>query len=705
MVIFIIQMTFFGMILLEYFGIHLPYLLQIIGFIFLTFIPGILILRILKLHKLSDITVPLYTIGLSLATLIFTGFCINLIFPLYGVSRPISLWPLIFSINIIVVILSFFAYSRDRSYSSFEYIHLEEIIAKPVLPIFLFPFIAIGGAYLFNADGNNGILMIILPLIAFVPIIILFTESIQDKYFPIIIFILAITLLYSRSLISTYIWGWDINSEYYFTNIVIENGVWDLTFFGNLNAMLSLTMLGPIYSIMLSMDLDKVFKIIYPLIFAFVPLGLYAIFQKLTEKKVAFLACYFFISFFVFFNEMLQLARQEIAELFLVLIILSTIDSDLNKFSKSIFFLLFSSSLVVSHYGLSYLYLIILLITSVIAIVGYHLISQKYVDQIFVWFSGKPGYRNEIDLKKYFFSSGIFSFAEVFYYCGFLLIWYIYISGSSSFRSLITIGSRIISGASTEFLNPETTQGLALIKASDFSIIHEISKDMQILTILLIIIGFLGSVVLYKKIRINFRYLLLSFGALCLCAGGLILPYFSSSLNTSRVYQICLIFLAPFCIIGGIIVFQILIKFLSTSHENHCNKISLQILSVFFAVFLLFNSSWIYEISNDQPSALLNNAIDAPIVNVQQVAGAVWLTDKSTEKSIFVDTYRQLFFIRIFGKKVQYITDPNKMPQQSYIFLGNFNIVNNNIYGFDPSFFLTNRSLIYDSGGAEVFYR
>lgn len=705
--ILVIQIAMWCAVGLDVTKLHIPIIGQLVSFFYLTFVPGIIILRILKLHKLDNINVILYSVGLSLSTLMFTGFFMNTIFPLFGISRPISLYSLVYTISILVIILIIFAYIRDRSFSSHEQIIFEDTLSPPVLVLSLFPLLAIVGAHLFNSDGNNIVLMILLLLIALVPIIIVFTKFLHENYFPYIIFVLSITLLYSRSLVSAYIWGWDINAEYYVVNTVIQNSIWDSTLFGNLNAMLSLTMLGPFYSIILNMSLDAVFKIVYPLLFALVPLGLYGIFRKQMDSKVTFLACFFFISFFVFYNEMLQLARQEIAELFLVLIILSMIDNKLNKFFKSVFFITFSSSLIVSHYGLSYLFLLILIIAWTIATVGYYLFSREYTVRFFVWFQRKSGYQNMIDLKKYFFRPGLFSFGEVFYYTAFLIIWYVYTASSSPIISVLRIGQHVTASISTEFLNPETTEGLSLVTTTNLSVIHEIGKDIHMLTIFFIIIGFLSCVILYKKLQLDLRYLFLSFGALCLCMGGLVLPYFSSSLNTSRVYQISLIFLAPFCVLGGITVFQIITNFFRLSKTYHHIKISLRILSIFFAVFLLINSSWFYEIANDNPSRFLNDTVDFPIVNAPQVAGALWLTNLVNAKSIYTDDLRRPFFDRIYGseKWINLITDPNEMPNQSYIFLGSFNIRNNRVYAdLDPRYMLTNESRIYNNGGAEVYY-
>ena len=54
-VILSIQLALWGVIGLDAMGIQIPIIRQLIGFIYLTFVPGILILRILKLHNLGNI--------------------------------------------------------------------------------------------------------------------------------------------------------------------------------------------------------------------------------------------------------------------------------------------------------------------------------------------------------------------------------------------------------------------------------------------------------------------------------------------------------------------------------------------------------------------------------------------------------------------------------------------------------------------------
>jgi uncharacterized membrane protein len=220
-------LAFWGSIFLDTLDFSIPLIRQITGFLILTFVPGILILRILRIHHLGAVKTNVYAAGISLATLMFAGFFVNIVYPLFGIFRPFSLWPLVATISVLVGILCFLAWFRDWDFAAPISINLHEILSPPVLALSLLPFGAIAGTYLMNFYDTNTLQMILLPIIALVPVVIVCTRFIPEKYYSYAVFSVAITLLYHTALISTHIWGWDIQYEYYLTNTVIQNSFWD----------------------------------------------------------------------------------------------------------------------------------------------------------------------------------------------------------------------------------------------------------------------------------------------------------------------------------------------------------------------------------------------------------------------------------------------------------------------------------------------
>ena len=88
-------------------GLDLPFLRQIISFIYLTFVPGYILLKFLKLKEMKTVDMILFSVGLSIAFLMFVGFVINQLFLGIGVLKPLSTIPLTLTLSILTLILFF----------------------------------------------------------------------------------------------------------------------------------------------------------------------------------------------------------------------------------------------------------------------------------------------------------------------------------------------------------------------------------------------------------------------------------------------------------------------------------------------------------------------------------------------------------------------------------------------------------------------
>jgi uncharacterized membrane protein len=203
-VVLAVQLALWGVISLDATGFQIPILRQFIGFIYLTFIPGIIIHRILKLHKQGNIETLLYTVGLSIATLMFTGLFMNYIYPFFGISGPISFTPLIITISAVVLVLCVLCYVRDKDFSNPSFIDFGEIISPPALFLCVIPFLAIFGTYLVNFHHNNILLMFLIVILAIIALLIAFDKLIPKDLYPLAIIAIAISLLYHHSLIQGY---------------------------------------------------------------------------------------------------------------------------------------------------------------------------------------------------------------------------------------------------------------------------------------------------------------------------------------------------------------------------------------------------------------------------------------------------------------------------------------------------------------------
>ena len=730
-VILAIQLATWGVIGLDALGLQIPILRQFIGFIYLTFIPGIIILRVLKLHKLGNVETLLYTVGLSIVTLMFTGLFMNTIYPLFGVSGPISITPLIITISIIVLVLCILSYVRDKDFSDPNYIDIKDVFSPPALFLCLIPFLSIFGTYLVNFHHSNILLLFLIIIIALIVLLIGFDKFIPKNLYPVAVFVIAISILFHRWLISMYLTGWDVNVEYHLSNLVKMNGIWDSTMYGTCNAMLSVVMLPTIYSIISNMDLTWVFKVIDPLLFSLVPLGLYRIFQKQADDKIAFLSCFFFMSFLGFYS--ISPGRQWIAELFLVLLITAMIDKDMNKIKQSFLFIVFGVSLVVSHYGTSYIYMFCLISAWLILASMNRPAMQRLGDDIHSKFSRTREklalVGNPISLK---IEDITIHSTFVLLFITFALSWYMYVSSSSAFDTIVHIGDHIASSIYTDFLNPEAVEGLQMMLAKPQpGLLHEVNRVINYLNQIFIIIGGIVLLLKYRELKFERDYVAFSMINLAILFACISLPFFASSLNMDRVYHITLIFLAPFCVIGGITVLRLLSRIVKVSWTNKSLRTSLKVLSVYFVIFMLYQTGFVYEVMEGHSGSIslsqgwikeYGDTRDKAILYAayypdQDIFGVKWISkNRNNESQIHADEWhRDLVFWSYGMMPDEYVlTNTTKVKESSYIYLGYPNVRYGFMYGSDwlqywnitdISPLLDECGRIYSNGGAQVYYR
>lgn len=698
-----IQIAFWGLIGLDILGFPIPFLRQFVGFVYLTFIPGILILRVLKLHNLNLVELFLYAMGLSIAITMFTGFLVNAICPLVGLDSPLSLYPLVISISGVVIILVALCLRDWRC--NISALHRDPIEISPsVVLLLILPMLSIVGTYFVNIYCNSIILWILIPLIALVPYLILFNR-IPERLYPLAIFCISLSLLYHTTLISNYIWGWDINVEYYFANLVLLNSQWDPSIPGNVNAMLSVVMIAPLYSILLNADLTSIFKIIYPFFFSFLPLVLYSIYRKQTNMKIAFLSCFFFVSYQFFYINAPTGGRQEVAELFLGLILFLLFDNSLNRFKKSLLLVIFMCSLIVSHYGTSYLFILVLLG------VWFFMYLIKHI---------KPSKVSYSDLipTTFFLLTICFTVA-----------WYGYFSDASAFNTIIRIGDHISSNIFSDFLNSESSQGMQLVlSGASYGLMVHLEKYVQLIAIFFIAIGILwmlfhnGS----EGVRFGTLYTVFCLGYFSLNIASLVVPFFAVQLNTWRIYHLTLIVLSPLVIVGGTYLFKLL-----TRRHMQFSRLPLVIVSVFLTVFLLFNSAWIYGIADEYPMGLRSLALYQNSVAQgddfgrnelyvgyyldQDVYSVEWLAKyRKPDNTIYADSGRKTLIFQSYGMLPgQKVMTNTTSLNNAYLYLGYPNVKYGIMRGVGYEYWyihqiapdLSDANLLYENGGAKVIYR
>src|SRR3989344_7255904 len=131
--------------LLILFNLNFFYIRAILAFIFIITIPGLLIMLCLKIRNIGFWEYLVYTVGLSIAFIMFAGLHANWTLPALGITdKPLSLTPILIEFNIIFLILGLFAYKLnsdlkcDLKFPKFSW--LDRIFM--IIPMF-FPLMAV----------------------------------------------------------------------------------------------------------------------------------------------------------------------------------------------------------------------------------------------------------------------------------------------------------------------------------------------------------------------------------------------------------------------------------------------------------------------------------------------------------------------------------------------------------------------------------
>lgn len=679
--------------------LDIPVARQIVGFIYLTFLPGFVFLKLVKLDKLDPLEVVLFSVGASVAFLMIAGLFLDFFATMFGFSRPLSLLPIMLFFNGAILIGGIIAYLK-RENETVKTWSLEPIKRYPFVLLYLgLPIVSVIGAMFVNINGSNIILLFMVLLIALLFTLSVFsTRLLPSKLYPVAIFTIALALLFHASLISKYIipYASDVPGEYFLFYTAQSNAHWSpvLSFLGNIggryNNMLSITILPTVYSTILNIDSNLLFKLLYPLLFSFVPVGLYQIWQKYVDKKYAFIAAFLLMVQMTFYNEMLGLNRQIVAELFFVLLLLIISNKSL-KPTNIVYFMIFSFALVTSHYALAEIFLFLLAFTVVALIV-----------------LKRPSTKITINMVLLFFTI--------------MFAWYIFTSGAITFDSIVETGNNVYLQLGG-FFNPASRgetilTGLGLVESP--SIWNTLGRGFAYLTQGLIVLGFVGLVTKRSMPHIKREYFIFSVMSVTLLALLLIVPGLARTLNMTRFYHILLFFLAPLCVVGVEFFVKLVLK-----HEN---KFVISLLLILVLVpYALFQTNFVYEVTGGDSYSVpfskyrmdhLRLYAKYGYTDDYSVYGAKWVAQNVNYKNLaelYADdrTQGNVLMIHgpIFASYVHTLTNTTRLNlDNAFIYLSTINVVDEIIpfgktaYNMSElTFNFDELNLIYTNGFSKVY--
>jgi uncharacterized membrane protein len=701
--------------------LDIPVLRQVLGFAFFTFVPGFLILYLLKLNNIGLTEKLILSLGLSISFLMLAGLFINTVIPFFGYERPLSTNSLLISFSVIILILTIATYLRNQDAS---FINLSDFRlntkekALLLIPV-LFPSLSILGMHIMNTTDNNAMLLVLLFLIpAYVIFMAIKHKQVPDRVYPPIILLISISLVLLLGLRSSYIIGVDAHMEYYLFRQTLYNGMWQILLYNPLDACLSVSILPVIYQSFLNTDSQYLYKILYPVLFSFSPLIVYLISRKYISNHYAFLASFLFMSQLMFlwatFNP-----RTSLAILFFALSIMVLFQNGLGELKKRLLFIIFAFSCIVSHYSTAYIFFFILLFTWLGMQIIPRIISFQRRSTLSLNSDNLSNPTSQALLRNLLTSGMVILFFAIIFF------WYSQVTGVAFDVGVIFVYESLKS-LHEFFILEARERGVAAAFGYGLGY-REIPRQIHFifswLMIIFIAIGVLTTLAKYRHIfafsdrstpeflpqKIDPLFLTIVLVCSAIFAVAVAIPFVFVGYGMDRAFTQMMIVLSPFFVIGGMEIARFL----------RVKKGYLVILIVLIPFFMC-QVGTMHEIFGVPKSMVLNSAgkqFDWFYVHQQDSYAAYWLGNNRKEGiKIYTDWYGNTPLISqgmISGPIIydsSFIEDKEAIGD-GFIFLRSVNVIGgklmcenfkwHNLTEYEHLF--VGRNKIYDNGGSEVW--
>jgi uncharacterized membrane protein len=678
---------------------------QVLAFVFLCFVPGYLLLEAFRARNLPFWKTAVYSIGVSLAFLMLFGLLLNTLWALLGFAEPLSTVDLVFLINLFTFFLFPFAYFQQDKQENQPAPKPPQKPSGVTIFLIALPFLTILGAELANFYSNTAVLMLLTAVVSIFGVLVFWRRLVPSQIFPFVLLSIAVFLLLGTSLASNYVVGVDVQFETYFARLTTLNAYWNPAIQYPYNGMLSVTVLPTVFSQFMNIDATWLFKIGYPIIYAFVPVALFLAYKKQTNAVIAFLAVFFFMSMDTFYLQMLGLARQMIAEVFFALTILLLVEDRLSLDKRRALFVVFGVGLIVSHYALGYIFMFFMLATLA-----------------FARFFKRPNDTSP-PLITPVMAGGLILVA---------LGWDLFVA-PSAFNSL-EIFARYVS---SQIMSLAPVPGVSGLLPVYLSPLHDISKYLFLLLQGLIVVGVLGLFIRRKQSRFSREYTAMCIASFIILILTLLVPSFASAgLNVTRFYHVALFVLAPLCLTGATLIVGTLARiknFVSPPKiagyrmlSHTFKKLWVLLVAVLLVLFFLFQTGFVYELTNDSsPTSFAlskNRSADWTVylhqlnIEPQEVSAAQWLSSHENQQlPVYADfgakylaSYGMIPFdeIRVFDPALN-----GSIGAPAYFFFGSLNLQQDKVESYNVEWNMTHFAFItqgtdkiYSNGNSDIYY-
>jgi uncharacterized membrane protein len=184
-----------------------------------------------------------------------------------------------------------------------------------------------------------------------------------------------------------------------------------------------------------------------------------------------------------------------------------------------------------------------------------------------------------------------------------------------------------------ELFSPTYSEAVNVVQQGPLpGILHRVNAYINYLNVFFVLAGVSIALLLKKqRLKLQFSYVVLSAITLGFLIASVALPYLGSGLNWQRVYQITLIVLAPFLVIGfikiGEAASETVRKVARKPGSGNSAQVSrsrlTRLLAVYLVFFMLLSTGFVFAVTEGYRNIALSNQVD-DAYSQQTIAGASW---------------------------------------------------------------------------------
>lgn len=317
-------------------------------------VPGVIALRAVRIPASRLLAYPVYVPAASLFVILGGGLAADLVAPGLGYAHPLHGLITAYAVLAAALLLWFAGLASPGSARLPWRRALEDPLC--LVPIALCPLSALGALLLSGGHGATVARISIVVDVAALFAGLLFAGRLDRRRAVTLLFSCGLAVAWSWSLRSQEIVGFDISTELYVAQHAQTIGIWHTVHHNDpYGAMLSVTVLPSTLAALCGCSPLIVLKVLFPLFSALLPVSLFLLGERLLSRRFAFGAACLMITQAYFFQQLPELARQEVALVFFAALAAVVVERGMRQWTQVVLAVAMALGVVVSHYSSTYL--------------------------------------------------------------------------------------------------------------------------------------------------------------------------------------------------------------------------------------------------------------------------------------------------------------------------------------------------------------